>query len=92
MSGIYEFQMAVVIQNAEKHRCVARDLDVLAEKVIDMIEDPRGFDADPHPGERALKHGRKERGTEALAGNIGNEECRSIVVQWKNVKVIASDR
>lgn len=67
MPGIDEFEVAVVIQNAKKHRRITADFSMIAEKAIDMVEDARGIGAQSHGRKRALEHGREKSGAETLA-------------------------
>ena len=92
VAGVDEFQMAVVIEDAEEHRGVAPDLRVIAKKTIHMVEDARGIRAQSHAGERALKHGGEKSGAKSFAGNVGNEKRSAPIAERKDVEIVASHR
>jgi len=89
--GVYEFQVALLIENTEKHGGVTSDLGMGAQELIDMIDDARGIDAEGHSGERTLKHGRENRGAESLAGNVGDEKRGAAFAKRKNIEVVTAD-
>src|SRR6266850_5185943 len=92
MAGVDELEMAFLIENAEKHCCVAADFRMSAEEAIHMIEEASGISAKCHPGERALKHGGEKRGAEPFAGNVGDEKRGAAFAERKNIKIISPDR
>ena len=91
MTGIDVFEVALLVQNSEKHRGVAADFGVIAQKAIDVIEDACRIGAESHAGERALEHGGEKRGAESFAGNVGDQESGAVIVERENVEVIATD-
>jgi hypothetical protein len=89
VAGIDVFQVALLVEDSEKHRGVAPDLCVITQKAVDMIEDSCRVGAQGHPGERALQHGRKKGGAESFAGNVGDQKSGAIVAQRKDVEVVS---
>ncbi len=49
MTGIDEIELAVKVDDSEKHRGVAGEFHMLAQKLIDVIDNQRRLDADAHP-------------------------------------------
>ncbi len=92
MAGVDEFQMALLIENAEEHGGVAADLRVIAQETVDMVEDARGIGAECHSGERALKHSGEKRGPKSFAGNVRDEKRGAAIAERKDIEVISSDR
>src|ERR1700734_2835867 len=74
MAGVDEFQLAVQAEDPEKHGGVAGQFNMLAQKLINVIDDSRRFNTDSHRRKRPLEHGRKERGTKTFSGNVGDDE------------------
>src|SRR5882724_3537464 len=91
MTGVDEFEMAFLIENAEEHRCVAADFRVSAEEAIHVIEEASGIGAECHSGKRALKHGGEKRGAQPFSGNVGDEKCGAALAKRKNIKIISPD-
>src|SRR4029077_20841813 len=92
MPSIDEFEVAVVIQNAKKHGCIAADFRMIAEKAIDVVEDACGVGAQSHGRKRALEHSGEKGGAKTFAGNVGDKERGAIVIERENVEVVASNR
>ena len=91
MAGIQIFQIAVAVENAKEHRRVAANLGVLAQESIDVLENARGIGADGHARKRALQHGGQQRGAQAFAGNVGDQESGAVFVDRKHVEIVAAN-
>src|SRR5579871_42508 len=84
-------EMALIVDNAEKHRCVAADFSVITEEAIDVIEDASGIRAERHAGQRTLQQVRTESGAESFAGDVGEEKRGAIVAEREDVEVVSAD-
>src|SRR6266436_5989598 len=91
MAGVDEFEVAIIIKNAEEHGGVAAYFGVAAEKAIDVIEHPRGVGTEGHGGKRALQHGGEQGSAEAFAGDIGNEKGCAAFANRKDIEVVPTD-
>src|SRR5713226_6584029 len=92
MAGVDEFQVALLIENAEKHRGVALHFRMITEEAIYMIEHAGGIGAERHTRKRALKHGGEQRGAKAFAGDVRDEKRGSPLAERKDVEVISTNR
>ena len=72
MAGIDVIQLAILIEDAKKHRGVAANFRMAAEKTIYVIEDARGIGAQGHSRKRALQHGGQQRGAQSFSRNVGD--------------------
>src|ERR1700730_9635557 len=91
MTGVEIVEITILVQDSEKHRGVSADVGVLAEEVIDAMEDAHGIGPDGHPRQCALKHGSEQRGANSLAGNVGNDEGGAVIAHGEHIKVIAAN-
>ena len=92
MAGVEIFEIAVAVENPEKHGGVPADLGVLAKEIIDVMEDARGIGAEGHARQGALEHGGEQRGANSFPGNVGDDEGGAVVAHRKHVEVIAAQR
>ncbi len=91
MTGVDEFEVAFLVENAEEHGGVAADFGMAAEEFVDVIDDTSGIGAEGHGGKRALEHGGEESGAETFAGDVGEEEGGAFVAQGEDVEIVAAD-
>ena len=45
-----------------------------------------------HSSQRALEHGRKQRGADSLPGDVGNDKGGAVIAHGKHIKIIAAHR
>ena len=91
MSGIDVLEISITAENTKKHGGVFAHFGVLAQKVVDVIENSHRIGAHGHTGKCALQHGREQSRAKTFAGDVRDQKCSSIIAHRKHIKVVSSD-